>query len=214
MMDGGADSPNGRGRQDAQENRAVVVKLGGSLLDMRDLPGRFSRAVAAFADRPVLVVNGGGAAADAVRSFCATFELDEARGHEWAVEAMRFNARMLAAVLAVEEVSSDPTRAPARGIRLVDASAWLDAAERSGLAVHRRWAFTSDSIAAVLARWLDAERLVLLKSVSARAGETVASFAAREAVDACFVDASSGLERIEVINLRGPELDRTPLRGR
>ncbi|MHC4879648.1 MAG: amino acid kinase family protein [Planctomycetota bacterium] len=108
-----------------------LVKAGGSLLSLSDLPTRL-RQVLKQLDGPSALIAGGGAAADAVRNWASTFELDEATAHWLAVDSLSLTARLLCDLLnradtsiAVSEqplVSPPATRTPAAVI----AHTWHD----------------------------------------------------------------------------------------
>ena len=86
-----------------------VIKLGGSLLDLADLPARLDTWWARNAEAHALLLVGGGAAADLVRLYDARFAMTEEAGHWLALEAMRLNAHLLAAVLKDAVLVNDET---------------------------------------------------------------------------------------------------------
>lgn len=179
-----------------------VVKLGGSLLDLPDVFDRFDRWCDREAiSRGVLIV-GGGAAADAVRAFDRVHDVGEVKGHELAVEAMRFNTLMVAARLArcrLVECAAECDDAWGMGeIAVVEPVRWLDGDD----SVPRRWTFTSDSIAAHVATRLSADRLTLLKSTLPEKECGVSCAVGLGIVDEDFEVASAAVGRIELLNLR------------
>lgn len=192
----------------------VVIKLGGSLLSLPDLAARFKRVVSRRTDGPFALVVGGGAAADLVREWDRLHRLGDEAAHQLALCAMRLNSELVAGLF--------PELRPVTNLRelsaetncgrpvLVDAAAWLTAAEAAGRpAVPRNWDATSDSIAAWLASELSAAELVLLKSVPRPDGD-VAQAAADGLVDAWFPSAAAGVPRISWGNLRS---DDCPVEG-
>ena len=77
----------------------VVLKIGGSLLDLPDLPRRLSEWLRQSRIARPLVIVGGGAAADAVRSWDRTYQLGEERAHQLAVESMGLTRLLLQELL-------------------------------------------------------------------------------------------------------------------
>ncbi len=169
-----------------------VAKIGGSLLDLPDLVPRFERWRCALSGAMLLLV-GGGDAADLVRRFDQQSQLGEERGHWLAVRAMQFNAYVLAAALRCP-VARDAPSYTHEPLAVIDPLTWLEEEEsRHGESVPHRWTFTSDSIAAHVAAQLGAPHLTLLKST----GE------ASDLVDADFADAVSRFRgRVTLVNLR------------
>ncbi len=76
----------------------VVVKVGGSLYDLADLAPRL-KALLAGIDSPILIVPGGGAAADVVRSLDRVHGLGEEASHWIALAACSLNGQFLATIL-------------------------------------------------------------------------------------------------------------------
>ncbi len=187
----------------------MVVKVGGSLLPWPELPGRLT----AYLDREeaagsrVVLIAGGGSAADLVRTLDAAHGLGDEVAHRLALRSMDFTAELLAALLpgsrvarrlgelpAIWESGSRPILAPRIYLEEED--------ERRPDRLPFSWSVTSDSIAARVAEALRADRLALLKSASAAEGATRERAAQEGLLDACFPEAARGLERVEVVNLR------------
>lgn len=165
-----------------------VVKLGGSLLDVMDLPARLQGWMDAQGSATWVLVVGGGAAADVVRAWDRLHDVGPHRGHWLAVRAMHLNAECVAAVMDDAKMVSGPDDIDAALFNIVEPIAWLSRKDD----VPHRWSFTSDSIAAHVAKELGAARLTLLKS--AAEGDDL--------VDADFKVASRGIARVELINFR------------
>jgi aspartokinase-like uncharacterized kinase len=139
-----------------------VVKLGGSLLS-----GNYLRSwidVLARSRRALVVVPGGGVFADQVRTAQRRWDLHDDTAHRMAILAMEQMAHLLCDL------------EPRLG-RLVDTAAldrrpcspgaqvWFPAAFMlADDSIPRSWDVTSDSLAAILARRLGADGLVLVKS--------------------------------------------------
>ena len=148
-----------------------VLKLGGSLLDLPDLPERFNQyrnTLASTGQQRLLLLVGGGVAADVVRQHNRLHDLGEHDGHWLAVRAMSFNAHCVARILGGCEIVTSLEACPAvwaKGhVAMVEPVAWLQAMELAGVTLPHRWSFTSDSIAAAIARQTQADILTLLKS--------------------------------------------------
>lgn len=183
-----------------------IIKLGGSLLDLPDLPERW----AAFADvrlvgQPVIIV-GGGTAADTVRSFDQRFDFDETVGHWLAVHAMQFNARLVATTLPngqfVPNFDAAKQTWHEGNVPVIDPVAILTTLEKAGVTVPHRWIFTSDSIAALVATQWHACRLTLLKSTLPKGACNIAEASCMGIVDDAFPSASREVAAIDLINLR------------
>ncbi|WP_337173477.1 uridylate kinase [Paludisphaera sp.] len=196
--------------------RAVVVKVGGSLLGWEGLRDRLSRWLATIESRgenPVLIA-GGGPVVDALRQLDAAHGLGEEASHRLALRGMDATARVLAALVArsrVVEILGElpdvwaegdrPILAPRRFLEEID--------ERAADPLPLSWATTSDSIAARVAAHVGA-RLVLLKS-GPTAARTRGEAAAAGYVDPVFPTACAGLSRVEAVDLRDPRWPATRL---
>ena len=143
--------------------RPLVVKIGGGLLREGCLEG-LRRACAEVneiaAQRPVLVVPGGGPFADAVRAVDAQVGLDDAVAHRLALHAMDQLGVLLTALLPDAEILTDLTPPGELGL-LAIAPAF---AGREG--IPESWAVTSDSLAVFAAAAIHADEAVLLKPVA------------------------------------------------
>lgn len=179
-------------------NRLVVVKLGGGLART---PGGLARAAAAVRQAarrcPLLVVPGGGALADAVRTAQRELDLSPSAAHWMAILAMDQFAHAIASAtpeaVVVHDAAEVRAALAAGRVPVLAPYRWMVAAD----VLPHGWQATSDSVAAFLAGALDAERLVLLKPVS---GPVEAL------VDPCFREV---LPRgLRVVVLGSGELDR------
>ena len=203
------DAPRTREDASASPRLDALFKLGGSLLDLPDLPQRLDGLRERYAGARSALLVGGGSAADAVRAYDERFGLGPERGHELAVRAMSFQARLVAAALGRAAVVEGPD-ALAETLRagawpVLEPIAWLEAEAALREGVPRAWAFTSDSIAARLAWRLRAGRLVLLKSRGLRGRASAAAAAADGLVDEFFPEEAARLARVEVLDLRSAE---------
>lgn len=145
----------------------TVVKVGGGLLAAAGALAAVGERVARLgAERPVVVVPGGGPFADAVRELDRRHGLDPSAAHWMAILAMDQFAWVVAAAIPGARLVEDRPgmlEAHREGVVPVLApSRWLRAADE----LPHSWEVTSDSLAAYLATLLGAEELVLVKPVA------------------------------------------------
>ena len=141
----------------------LVVKIGGGLLRDEGLDGLHRACTevdALAADRPVLVVPGGGPFADAVRAVDAQVGLSDDVAHVLAMLAMDQLGAMLATLLPSHELLSRLVAPRAVGLLMV-APAFAGRPD-----VPASWAVTSDSLAVLAAGAIGAEEAILLKPVA------------------------------------------------
>jgi aspartokinase-like uncharacterized kinase len=194
----------------------VVIKVGGSLFDWPEFPGRLARWLdEEDASRPVLIA-GGGPPADFVRALDAMHRLGDEPAHRLALRAMDFTAEALAALLPGSRVVHRAYELPAAwrdGRRPIFAPRLYleDVDERRPDRLPFSWEATSDAIAARVAVDLRASRLVLLKSTSTGAAATRTEAARAGLVDPCFPAAAERLDRVEIVDLRDPDAIRRVL---
>src|SRR5438128_5418731 len=87
----------------------LVVKVGGSLYDLPNLGHRLRSWLGAQTTRRIVLVPGGGSAADLVRQADGLDHLGEERCHWLALRALGFTAHLLAARLPSSRVLQDFT---------------------------------------------------------------------------------------------------------
>jgi aspartokinase-like uncharacterized kinase len=192
----------------------VVVKVGGSLFDLPDLGMRLRSWLNPFSAlrTPLLLVPGGGAAADGIRRLDQVHALGEEKAHWLALRALTLNAHFLAALLPDADVAEDVAACRLlwqRGrIAILDGHAFARADEAHAGRLPHGWAVTSDSLAARVADVL-AARLILLKSVTIPTGLDWAQAGRAGFVDGYFAEVLSRcvtLLEVCAVNLR----DRRP----
>ena len=173
----------------AAESRPLIVKIGGSLLGRTGWADEVRALVAALPAPRVLIV-GGGAIVDGLRTIDAAEPQPADVVHRLAIDCMGVTARLVAATLCAPLVTEATGSSPTA---VLDAPAWLAHAGRfDRLPVG--WHVTSDSIAAIVAAELDAA-LLLVKSV-APPHDDIERLAAHGWVDAWFPTAARGLAHV------------------
>lgn len=162
----------------------VVLKLGGSLAES----GRLRRllALVARARRPVVVVPGGGAFADAVRATQKALGFSDEAAHDMALLAMH---QMADAMVALEPrlLAAESLIGISRAWHRRRVPVWLPASLCAGdRRIPRDWTITSDGLAARLAERLGDVELVLVKSRNVRRTASAKTLARQGIVDPVF----------------------------
>lgn len=162
----------------------VVLKLGGSLAES----GRLRRllALVSRARRPVVIVPGGGAFADAVRKTQKKLGFSDDAAHDMAILAMHQMADVMIDLeprLLGAESLIGITRAWHRRRIPVWLPANLCAGDRR---IPRDWSITSDGLAARLAERLGNVELVLVKSRNVCRTASAKTLARQDIVDPVF----------------------------
>jgi aspartokinase-like uncharacterized kinase len=196
----------------------VVIKIGGSLLDWPGLAPRLSEFLATrrAGGESLVVLAGGGPAADVVRAIDRTFTLGDVAAHRLALRSLDLTAHALAAIVPGLEVADElarlgPVRASGR-IPVLAPRRFLDEVDsRSGSPLPPSWDVTSDSIAARLAVHLGAVELVLIKSTAIPTGLDRHEAARLGIVDPVFPAASTPLDRVVAVNLRSTPCEAVTL---
>ena len=138
----------------------TVIKVGGSLFDWPELPRRLTELIdarkAADREERLVLIAGGGPAADMVRALDRIHGLGDQTAHRLALHAMDLTAIILAELLpgtvAVDHVDALRTVWSAGSIPVLAPRLTLDEIERSGQAsLPASWDVTSDTIAAWIA---------------------------------------------------------------
>lgn len=153
----------------------VVLKLGGSLLTIPDLMNRLEVVIERLRPSPVLIVPGGGAAADIIRDLDQKLGLSPEKAHRDAIAAMSYNAALLCRLnksLRLVRNYEEALHVWSEGHSAVlDADSFLfgqpDHDNDNEDSLPASWDITSDSIAAWTARQWQADRIILAKSCDA-----------------------------------------------
>lgn len=168
-----------------------VVKLGGSLLGDPLLP-QWLELLAQLGGGRVTVVCGGGSFADEVRRAQAQWQFDDLVAHNMAVLAMAQTAQLargLSPTLRLASNEAEIRRVLHGGHTAVwQPFEWV----RSQANGSANWDVTSDSIAVELARHLNAERLVVVKSCTVDRGATLAQLSDAGVLDRRFPAIAAG----------------------
>jgi aspartokinase-like uncharacterized kinase len=179
----------------------LIAKVGGSLYGLPDLGPRLRAWLRSRGAARVVLVPGGGTAANAIRDYDRVHRLGEEASHWLALRMLAVNAHFLAALLPGAEVVTGPrTSAP---LAIVDMYAFARADDAEPDRLPHAWAVTSDSLAVRVAEVAKAPALILLKSVDWQ-GDDWPAAAAAGVVDAFFPQALAGVAglQVRVCNLR------------
>ena len=189
----------------------TVVKVGGSLIDWPEFPRRmaaFLQTLEATESRgSIILIAGGGPAADLIRVLDELHGLGDETAHRLALLAMELSAHILAALLpravAVRDLNGLRSVWSIGSLPILAPSLICDEIESSGEDVlPMNWNTTSDSIAARIAVHMAADRLIMLKSAPLPAATVRLEAARLGLVDPMFPVVSRPLARVEYVNLR------------
>lgn len=171
----------------------IVLKIGGSLVES----GRVREVlrIASEATRPLVIVPGGGAFADAIRASQAQLGFSDAAAHRMALLAMHQSALLMCDL--------EPRFTPAETVDDFRSAlgkeripVWLPLRLcENEPSIAEDWSITSDGLAAWLAARLRAGELLLIKSRTVPAGATAADLASAGIIDRAFagIVARSGI---------------------
>ncbi len=189
----------------------AVIKVGGSLLEWDELPGRLTTFLALRRElfpreRPILVV-GGGPVVDIVRRVDKSHTLGDQHAHDLAVRCLDLTAAMLGAMLPRSRVVDRLDAIPATWIDgvtpILSPRPVLEVMDQSGEEpLPASWEVTSDSIAARIAAHSNVGCLVLLKSAHLPEGASQETAVKLGLVDARFPEFARAIARVEYLNLR------------
>jgi aspartokinase-like uncharacterized kinase len=181
----------------------TVAKIGGSLYDLPDLRERLRAWITGSAGR-VLLVPGGGGAADVVRHLDRLHGVGEDAAHWLALRVLTVNAHFLGRLIGAQVVESPGDEAMA----VLDPHAFCVADESRAGALPRSWQATSDAVAARVAEASRAD-LVLLKSTDLPPGTAWGDAARAGLVDETFESIVRRARlRVAWVNLRSPGMPR------
>jgi 5-(aminomethyl)-3-furanmethanol phosphate kinase len=163
-----------------------VIKLGGSLLAAEELK-LWLRLIHEHGDGKVIIVPGGSVFANAVRQADSAVKLSSRCAHQLAIMAMDQYALLLKdlepeLVIGRSELEIAGRSWQHRGLVWMPSPMLL--ADKS---IPEDWSITSDTLAAWLAKKLNAEHLVLVKSI--RSKLSLNNLIASEVIDSAFGEA-------------------------
>jgi aspartokinase-like uncharacterized kinase len=185
----------------------VVIKVGGSLLDWPDFSGRLRAYLDDLRNERILLVIGGGGAAEFVRQLDSLHGIGENRSHELALRALDLTAHVVATLVPGLDVVERLDALAGVWIRgrtpVLAPRSFLENDDRvSHDPLPANWETTTDSIAARAASVLEASELRLLKSVGLNGSSSRLDAAAAGLVDSQFPLASAPIARVTFVNLR------------
>ena len=184
----------------------IVVKVGGSLFDWPELKPRLQQFLAALGDRFIILVPGGGQAANVVRELDRVHQLGEELSHWLALRALTLTGHLLARLLGVQVVEGlNAARSALRRIKITVIDPYRFASGDDSRTEHlpHCWDATSDSLAARVAHVAEAERLILLKSITIPPSLSWEDCGKQGLVDALFARTIAGGKfAVEWVNLR------------
>jgi aspartokinase-like uncharacterized kinase len=189
------------------DRACTLIKVGGSLYDWPLLAERLRVLLKRLEQTRVILFPGGGAGADAVRTWDKVHRLGDETAHWLALRALAANAYLLQALLPDVPVLARPEN---QHMAIVDPYAFAVADETSAGRLPHSWEVTSDSLAVRAAHVLGAQELLLLKSISIKTEVTWTTLAEEGCVDGYFPSAlgqAPGLQ-VSVVNLRLESISR------
>lgn len=186
----------------------VVVKLGGSLLDLPDVGERLERFLESRRDQRAFLIVGGGPAADLVRAWDQRHHLGDEAAHWLAVRTLSLTAHLMASLLSSAQVVTSLEACPSvwdeGALPLLDPYEFLVADDLGSAALPHTWDVTSDSIAARVAEATGAGELILLKSSAPQEPISLSEASRLGFVDRFFPRAARTLPKVILLNLRDP----------
>ncbi len=189
----------------------TVFKIGGSLLDLPNLPDLIGQLLAQRPENAALLIAGGGAAADVVRDWDRIHHLGDEVAHFLALEAMDLTASLFARFFPEARLVRSPRQiamAVAEGaLSILCAGCFVEAAKgQAPVPLEHTWRVTSDSISAWTAGVLGAAELVLAKSVPLPSQMSLSVATAGGLVDAVFATYAENLPLVSWVDGRATEL--------
>ncbi len=179
-----------------------VIKFGGSLLSAQHAASTFLDWRNRQTPATDILIAGGGPTVDCIRAWQTQHGLDDEGCHWLSIRAMSLTSELLHRLLPESVLTPDieSLRGPVDVIRIFDPLQWL--ATKNDLPTS--WAVTSDSIAAMVARELAADELVLLKSrLPHLPARNLTELTVDGLTDQYFPVAAAGVPRVRLVNMRG-----------
>ncbi len=187
-----------------------VVKVGGSLLGLPDLPDRLRRWLAAQTPAHHVLLAGGGSLVEQVRHWHALRPLPDVSAHWMCIDLMTVTAHLLHARLPEIALIEDDRllcqRVGEQNCTIFGPAVWMRHSEPriAGTKLPASWDVSSDAIAGRLAVAIAADELVLMKSTlpSASNAAELASLALGGYVDPMLARLACELPPYRLVDLR------------
>ena len=179
----------------------IVIKLGGSLSQSDTLVRCLYSIEQNYLDRAVVIVPGGGAFADQVRSAQQRWQFDDQTAHRMAILAMQQMALLINGLKSDFYIARSVTgiREQLYNQKIVIWSP--DIVELDNASIQASWNITSDSLAAWLAKALSARELILVKSAMIDPSLSLQQLAKQGIIDKGFCEfVKQATFKIQVIN--------------
>ena len=200
----------------AERSNIIVVKVGGSLLTLPDLPDRLDVLRGEMPGHWLAII-GGGDLADQVRLADREVGLPDEAAHWLAIRAMTIQANRFSAALndwtIARSIEACPNLWRQGHVAILEPlyfAMWDETASDAPLP--HAWGVTSDSLAARVAIQAKAAQLLLLKSADLPEENNVPAAVDAGLIDAYFPTAAWDFDPIDVINLRVEPFVRQSLR--
>ena len=177
-----------------------IIKLGGSLAKGIELKN-WLRLIAEQGHGKLVIVPGGGVFADCVRQEQKRLDLHETIAHEMAVQAMKQMALVFQG-LQPDLVIADSIEQMHQDLSKNKVVIWSPDIEwLNNQQIPATWNISSDSLAAILASRLDAERLILIKSAAISENTTISQWITQGVIDKAFCEyTANAIFNISVLN--------------
>lgn len=187
-----------------------VVKVGGSLFDLPDLPERLRGWLAQQPPAHNVLIAGGGPLVEQIRAWDKAEPIEEAAAHWMCVDLLTVTAHLLHSWLPEMPLVEDDRllcqRVGEDGATIFGPAPWMRRSEPGlpGTWLPSNWDTTSDSIAGRLAAALLADEFVLLKSALPRrkTSRELSALAAVGYIDSILALMAPELPPTRLVNLR------------
>ena len=195
-----------------------VIKLGGSLLDLPDLAVRLEEWLEANPAQDNLLVVGGGPIVEAMKLLDRVHRLNQTQVHWWCIELLEYSARIVGCLLPQSLALRTPQQLAEHlhrssqtvnpDVVLVHVSSFYSqplSGTPGSLAdlLPHSWHTTTDSLAALLCRQVEADELVLMKSTTvANPCNDAPAWCRAGIVDEAFPELAVTIPNIRIVNLR------------
>jgi aspartokinase-like uncharacterized kinase len=195
-----------------------VVKVGGSLFDLPDLPERLRSWLAHQPPAHNVLIAGGGPLVEQIRAWDKAEPIEEAAAHWMCVDLLTVTAHLLHSWLPEMPLVEDDRllcqRVGEEGATIFGPAPWMRRSEPGlpGTWLPTNWETTSDSIAGRLAAALMADEFVLMKSAlpRRRTSRELSALAAVGYIDSILALMAPELPPTRLVNLRA----EPPIEGR